>query len=369
MLALSSLPAECQVGHVHELYYNNANGIDTDLTQLTGATSVAGFAGMTALTTSPNGQFHVYYQDELDNIHQLYNNGSSWSDENLTAVARGVSARSGGSGMSGFSIGNFQYVYFVGSDLHVHEYSYVNNWVDTDLTARTNGASAGPAYQGKQIAAVLTPNNQRHVYFVANTGPVHQLYFNGTNWTDENLSASLGVYAEVNAPSVWISAVALGNFQYVYFASPDLHLHQFSYVNNWTNTDLTALTGHFTQGSVNAFANPTLSIIGIHYTDENAYLHELYYNGNWTDQNLTDDTGFAFAPINGAVAFNTSPNNQIHLYTVAASGVGQFYWNGSAWLYENIRGGTSWQPKGIANGLAGFAVGNLQHVYYVASSN
>jgi len=123
MLALSASPALGQAGHIHELYYNNADWTDTDLTSLTGVYYASPFAGMTAYVTTPNGQFHVYYQDASGYIHQFYFNGTSWSDENLTVAARGVLALTSGSGMAGFSIGNYQYVYFVGGDKHIHEFA------------------------------------------------------------------------------------------------------------------------------------------------------------------------------------------------------------------------------------------------------
>jgi hypothetical protein len=113
LLALPAIPALGQVGHIHELFYNNADWSDTDLTSLTGANSASSFAGMAAFVTSPNGQFHVYYQDEFSDIHEFYYNGSAWSDSDLTTVTGGAGALSGGSAMSGFSVGNFQYVYFV----------------------------------------------------------------------------------------------------------------------------------------------------------------------------------------------------------------------------------------------------------------
>jgi hypothetical protein len=68
----------------------------------------------------------------------------------------------------------------------------VDNWVDTDLTELTGGKPlAGPASSGKHLVALLTtPNNQRHVYFAAKSGDLEQLYFNGSSWSKQNLTAN-----------------------------------------------------------------------------------------------------------------------------------------------------------------------------------
>jgi len=110
--------------HLHELYYNNIQWIDTDLTATTGGPLVQP-QGIAAFYTTPNDQFHVYYASNVGedyHIHQLYFNGSAWSDADLTALTGGAVA-SNSSGMTGFSIGNAQYLYFCANDFSLHEYS------------------------------------------------------------------------------------------------------------------------------------------------------------------------------------------------------------------------------------------------------
>src|SRR5580658_10061926 len=112
------------------------------------------------------------------------------------------------------------------------EYSYVDNWVDTDLTELTGGKPlAGPASSGKHLVALLTtPNNQRHVYFAAKSGDLEQLYFNGSSWSKQNLTATThGPGVDTGNFDFWMAACVVSNDQYVFFASPDLHLHEFSY--------------------------------------------------------------------------------------------------------------------------------------------
>jgi hypothetical protein len=134
-LAVGLLATPAFAQHLHELYYNDVQWIDTDLTAATGGPVVQA-QGIAAFYTTPNDQFHVYYASNVGedyHIHQLFYNGSFWSDADLTALTGGAVA-SNSSGMTGFSMGNAQYLYFCSPDFNLHEYSCGDggnfNWVD-----------------------------------------------------------------------------------------------------------------------------------------------------------------------------------------------------------------------------------------------
>src|SRR5215831_8144283 len=143
LLLLTYLPAHAD--HVHHLWYNNSNWQDVDLTALTGGGIATPFGAIAAFRTTPNNQLHVYYVDSnAQHVHQLYYNGSSWIDNDLTSFTGGPQAYA--YGISGFAIGNLQYVFYTGFDNHVHEIYYNNSiWQDQDLTALVGGNTASPA--------------------------------------------------------------------------------------------------------------------------------------------------------------------------------------------------------------------------------
>jgi hypothetical protein len=73
------------------------------------------------------------------------------------------------------------------------------------------------------------------------------------------------------------------------------------------------------------------------------------------------------------VAFVTTPNNQFHIYYVPTSSeppsgteVYQLYYSGSSWSVEDLTGGTG--NADYTAGMAGFAIGNLQHVFYMSNN-
>src|ERR1700704_6581667 len=96
----AALPANGQ--EIHQLSYNNSNWADQGLPTVTPA---AGDQGLTAYITTPNNQSHVYYLTggASGHVHQLFFNGSTWGDEDLTALSGGPTAAGA---VTGFSVGN-----------------------------------------------------------------------------------------------------------------------------------------------------------------------------------------------------------------------------------------------------------------------
>jgi hypothetical protein len=373
MFALLVVPAYGQQ-HIHELYYNNSDWTDTDLTALTGGpNSFQG--GIAAFSTTPNDQIHVYYLAYLPDafhIYQLYNNGISWSEEDLTAATGGQSPVFFSS-IAGFSIGGAQYVYFCGSDSVVHEYSYGNNgnfnWVDTALPTGGAGGKCYEVYHGL-VAFATTPNNERHVYYEAGNGDssaIHQLYFNGSTWSNQNLTSMIhGARAN---QGTWMSGFAIGNFQYVFFAAAGKgHIHEYSYINSWTDQDLTVAGGGVAtqvlgNSGTAAFVVPGTTQMEVYYAaEENNDVHQMTFQSNqWTDTDLSTLTGMAGPNGSQIIGFATTPNNQLHVYLAPGNPfVDQLYYNGTAWLGEAL---PSSQPSDF--GMAGFALGNSQRVYYI----
>jgi len=385
MLVLSAVSAFAQNGHLHQLNYNNASWVDSDVTSLTGG-DLPQPQGIAAFTTTPNNQLHVYYVSQNGGLHQAYFNGTSWSDENLTAVTGGTGPFAQ-SAVTGFSIGNAQYVYFCDGEF-IHEYSYGDNanwnWVNTVLPGGGSSGLCSGEYYGAYpvglVAFATTPNNQRHVYYQGTTlgnytkpMTIRQLYFNGTTWSNENLSAaSHGVKALAGS---WMAGFSIGNFQYVFFTAPNGHIHQYSYVDNWADKDVTkaasGVPSYLGEDGIAAFVVPGTTHMEVYYLAGNNYdMHQMTFESNkWSDLDLTAITG-GQPPITVSqlVAFATTPNNQFHLYYGGANSdtwINQYYFNGSYWSEQALPSATI---NGLFSGIAGFSIGNLQYVYYVSAN-
>jgi hypothetical protein len=224
-------------GHVHQLLYNNSGWADTDLTEITGGPQARG--QLVAFTTSP--AVHVFYTEGDNNdVHQIFNtNGTNWQDQDLTAVTGGATV--GGEGVSGFNIGNYQYIYFLNSAGHVHQFLYNNlNWSDEDLTALTKSL---PSQFGNRVAAFVVPGTKKlRVYVQAEN--LHNLQLSSTNnvkWSSSDLTK------KTKAPSPGYLGTSIAGFAsannqlQVYYDSEQSHINQFllpAHTTTWQNSDL-----------------------------------------------------------------------------------------------------------------------------------
>jgi hypothetical protein len=187
------LTLAAQAQSINELSYTGYSWVDQSLQGTLGGS----FGGIAAFITTPNNQMHVYYRGVDQHIHQRYPNGSgTWIDEDLTSETHAPSTDPY-SYVKGLSVQNFQYVFYADVHDHIHQLLYNNsNWSDSDITALGGGALSTPSCC--LFAMTTTPNNQVHVYYGATTsygGPnldLHQLFFNGSRWSDLDLTIAGG---------------------------------------------------------------------------------------------------------------------------------------------------------------------------------
>jgi hypothetical protein len=370
--------------NVHQLSYNNSSWADTNLTAVAGGAG-AQFIGVTAFSTSPNNDLHVFYIASSDShIHQLTYKADLfglwvWADEDVTVEADGmVASTSYQAPLSGFAIGNAQYVYFCGNDLRMHEYSYGDggnwSWVDRNLSTLSGGGTSAncpdsPNYNG--LVAFATTNGQRHVFYQQGFGSsaIYQLILKGSSWSVENETQATG---GAEGDGTWMAGFAIANAQYVFFEAPNGDIHEYSYgaggKSAWVDTDVTATSGGVESDTGNsngvaAMVVPGTTQLEVYYYAGSSDLHQMTFENNkWTDENLSGPAPYLMAQIAAVV---TTPNNQLHVYYAGDSGIYQKYYNGSDWSSGKLTGDS---PLGgyLAGGTSSFTMGNLQYVYYIS---
>lgn len=362
LLSLAALPAFGQ--HVHQLSYNGSTWVDEQLpsAQTTVTTSIA------SILTTPNNQEHVYYfagDGEFADVHQLFYNGANWSDEDLTAETGAPQANP--FSVAAFSVGNYQYVYYIDLYHEVHQLLYNNSvWADTDLTQ----TAGGPQAVGQLVAFTTTP--AVHVFYnEADNSHVHQIFnTDGTNWQDQDLTVVTG---GPTAAGNRVSGFNIGNYQYIYLLDDTGHIHQFLYNNfNWTDEDLTALTkSTLSQGgnSVAAFVIPDTKKLRVYVQAENLHILELASANNvkWSSIDLTKKTKASSPGYPGtSIAGFASANSQVQVYYDSEeSHINQFVLpaHTATWQNSDLMPG----PIGGAaatTGIAGFSLQNLAYVFY-----
>jgi len=258
----------------------------------------------------------------------------------------------------------------------VHQLFYNNsNWADQNLNGSITDTSTG-------VGALTTPNNGLHVFYLSNTGNVHQLYNVGGGWTDENLTAETG-----GSPANSISNVvgfSNQNFQYVFYIGVDFNVHELLYNNsNWTDTNLTAVYGIPTSDGVQltAFATPNNGL-HVYYVTPGPHVIQTYNVGNgWQFEDLTAETG-APQPAGRSLTGFSVANLQYVYYVASGGDVHQLYYNNSKWTDEDVTGLANAVPSPMyPNGavtamvvpgstkLRVYYIGTNNHVIQLASTN
>ncbi len=350
---------------VHQLLYNNSNWADQNLM---GAVT-APFTPVAAFLTTPNDQPHVYsLSGSPAHVHQLFYNGTSWSDEDLTALTGGPAASNT---VTGFSVGNFQYVYYVSHDSDVHQLLYNNSaWVDSDITILSGHSGNAISVYGL-VAFTTTP--ALHVYYQDNTtADIHQLFSaNGTTWQDQDLSLLTGAPEPVN---LW-SGFNIGNLQYLYYQDDTHDIHQLNYNNSkWVDSDLTVTTKSPAPPPTpeTAFAIPGTTKIRVYYYSKltNGHLIQLASNNgkSWTTTDLTKKSKAPLPQGGSAIsAFATTPNDEVHVFYPSGNHINEIYQpTATTWANQDLTTLTNGGTVEPFTGLAGFSLQNFQYLFYVA---
>ena len=358
LVSFAALPAFGQ--QIHQLSYNGSNWADQNLNG-----AAAQQWTISAFFTTPNDQFHVFYGslDSAD-LHQLFYNGSNWADLDLNQAVGLYQF----SGISGFSVDNFQYVFYTGSDGHVHQMLYNGGWGDTDVTL-ASGTSAIASNGSNMVAFTTSP--ALHVFYTASDSHVHQLFAtNGTNWQDQDLTVT------TNGPKAnfayGMAGFNVGNFQYVYYLDTANHVHQLLYNNaSWSDEDLTALTKSSATAefaNVSAFLIPGTKKIRVYsVSGKNRHIMQLASTNNvkWSISDLTKKAK-ASVPDEQIVAYPDASGGKVNVYYVAGHDVNRIYQpTATTWANEDLTAVTNGGAADSIDQLAGFTLNNNLYLYYV----
>jgi hypothetical protein len=383
LLSLFAMQASAQ--HVHQLLYNNYNWTDQSLAGQPAEYEGGWPFGNEAFTTNPNNQVHVYYVGADEHVHQRTQSQMRsfglprWVDEDLTQET-GAPYIDTTTSLSGFSEGNFQYLFYGRiTDGDIYMLFYDNSkWTYQDISAAAGYTGmANPS--DTVVAFTTTPNNQIHVYYLVwnyqeDTTSVHQLFFNGTSWSDEDLTAETGAFFPEGG---WWTGFSIENYQYLFYSDVYGYLHELYYNNsNWTDVDLTVQIGAPTLGGfapMTAFVVPGTQTMELFYTTGGGDIYQISSSDNvsWSQQDLTTLThGPSASTADAIAAFATTPNNQLHVYYIhdialLEGHVNQLFFNGSSWSNQDLTSATHAANAYDFEGMSGFSLGNYQYVYYV----
>ena len=281
--------------HVHELVLSGGRWQEADLTAMTGGPRAYPGGSIAIAYDPPRATMRTHYVDENKHVRELFLSGGQWREADLTALAGGHLAAGplDGAFDPRWSTPRTHYICTSG---HVHElFLSPSGWQDANLTAMTGGPTAAAI---TEVAMVFDPVWQgMRTHYFANNGRVHELFLNGFQWQDADLTTLAGgptsygsiriAFDDLNKVVRSIYIVANGNHL-------NARVHELSLSGGrWRDADLTAIAGApMVRSSGDIAFDPRWNVTRVHYVANDRHVHELYLaNGQWRDADLTAMTG------------------------------------------------------------------------------
>jgi len=299
--------------HVHQLYFNNSWWTDQDITSYNGDQELAATNSAVSAFADANGQY-TYFVDTNQNIREyLYDSNGVWHDTDLSA-GTGVVAQSG-TGLASYAIADGIHVFYIGSDKHVFQLYYSaakGTWSNQDLTSYNGDKEL--AASPSALSSFADANGQ-HTYFADSKRHVHEYLYSAGQWSDSNLMTLAGSTTQAAVGS-GLSSYAISDGRHVYFVASNGHVHQLYFNNStWSDQDLTGYNGDHETASPGAIRSFALGD-GQHtyFVDGKKNLREYLYNtaGQWEDFNLTSLSNSGTSAEGSAVsAFSISDGQHV----------------------------------------------------------
>ncbi len=352
---------------VNQMFYlpGGTAWMDQDLLQIYGGNPAEADSPLTAFVDA-SGAEHVFYLDTNSNLNQtFYPGGASWIPQNVTALAGGGNLPA--ASLTGYVDGTGdQHVAYMDANAHLNQLFYsvaLNTWYPQDLTAAYGAVpAAGSALTEWNDQTVLVG---QHIGYIDANGDVHQLvYFGGSTWADQDMTAVYGGNPAA-AGSAIASFIDSSFVAHVVYEDNNQHLNQLvnSSPTTWVPQDLTAsYGGNLAQpaaipcvtppiapattpacpSSHIAAYNDSFGIQRIAYLDANQNLNGLSYYGGflWATANLTQIYG-GTKPAAGSTlaAFIDDAGGQHIAYVDANEHISQIF---------NVAGpGQPWYPQDL----------------------
>jgi hypothetical protein len=348
--------------HVMQLYWNASSWVAQDLTLMSATTTLAAAPNRLSSFSDMEGE-HVFYMGAGFHIYQLFAPwGGSWVNQDLTLLSKATNIADGYFGASAaFSDNSGEHVFYVGSNNHIYQiyWPWNGSWVNQDLTANAGGL---PDYDGN-LAGFADAAGEHVFYFDDNLHQVHQLYWQwgATKWVDQNLTMVAG--SSASPTGIGVSAFYDAWGEHAIYPVNDagvVHLDQLylgSGGGGWANQDLTAWDGG--HAALNATSLTSIvDVMGesVYYFDTNSHVNQLFARANWSNEDLTQVSGATVAAYSTCPGWLTSFSDETgdHVFYIGNADLNahMLYRNGSStvWADTNLTAGlpASQQPWAFA---------------------
>lgn len=322
------------------------------------AAAIAFFGCPLLRATSPDC---IYYIDSNQNVDELRFNGSSWTLTNLMTATSATSAATE-SRLTAHLWSNSDNVWYVGTDSHIHELAYYGSpasWHTADVTS----LASGPDADADSPLTSHVNGSSDNVFYVAAQGDIHELSFNGSTWTDTDITYASGAPQPTVTGADNLTGVVNGFYDYedtFFVANGDINVITLTESNStWSTYDINSTSGGYPPYSGGVLTSH------MYRTNEEVYYIETYgdlaslvrYAGttNWDTLDVTANDSGSLAPGSGTSPVTGYQNgNYDDIYFVDSSpGVYLDWYNTSQWLYTNVTSAASGSAPDSSRGMVG----------------
>ena len=328
-------------------------------------------------STEFNRQQHVNFVGSDNHVHELFYT-DQWHHNDLTTQA-GAPPAAPSSAIDGYSTGfnGQQHVNYIGDDAHVHELFFTGSWQHNDLTV----AAGAPVAGSSRLDGYETSfNQQQHVNFIGTDNHVHELFFDGS-WHPNDLTLAAGAPAAVRGSAIAGYQTDWNQQQHVIFVTPDGHINELFFTGSWQHNDLTVTTGDaplaMPDGPLDGYVTAFNQQQHINYISQDHHVCELFYDGGyWHSNDLTAVTGAPPTAGRGSdlAGYQTDWNRQQHVLFVDDAGrIWELYYNDvdGHWHPNDLTTQAQAPFATLRSPIDGYATAfnQQQHVNFIAADN
>jgi hypothetical protein len=335
-------------GDIHNLYYQGSTNswIDQNLASFGVATNVH-----TGVTTwvDHSGSYHVAYVNYVgnaDHIMQAYYYGGTWVSQDVTAIIGGTQPNEYGGIWSWVDQSGGQHIGYGDRNLHVSQVWYASNaWHYQDLTQASGGYpiqnNDSGGFPTPYLSVWVAPSGSQHIAYQDDYSRINQIIYSGT-LSNQPLTPPNTSPLPLTALTTFVDAN--GGQHIGYFANASSYPYPVNQLywngSTWVNQNLSAMSGSAGANSV-GITSFTDGGDGMHiaYFDDNGDINLLtsYGGTSWSNQNVTAAAGgpTGDSPLTSFI----SPSGQFHIVYASLNPyahICQYWWTGSKWVNQDL---------------------------------
>ena len=309
--------------HVGQIFFDGQTWINQDLTALcTPSVLAASGSAVTSFFVDADGSSHLFYVGANQHVYHMYFNGSGWVNQDISAWSGASVLAGSGTGLTSYFVAadGSSHVYYVGSDRHIHQLFFSQAWGDQDLTA-LSGAAVLPVTGSALTSFFVDGDGSSHVFYTDTNQHIEQVFFYGDSWINQDVTEAANGVLAANGTGLTSYFVDIDGSSHIYFIGVNQHVYQvFFYGNAWISQDLTAAANGALAAIADGDSSYFVAVDGsshVYYVGENQHVYQLYYTGqNWGNQDLTALSNASVVAVNGTgvSSYFVSSDGSSHIY-------------------------------------------------------